>query len=40
MIEDITKQLKVGVILIIGMKKCVLSEARFENFWIQIMKNS
>ena len=40
MSEDMTKQLKVGVNLISGMKKCVQSEARFEIFLMKLMKNS
>ena len=40
MSEDVTKQLKVGIILISGMKKCVLREARFDKFWIHKKKNN
>ena len=32
MSEDMTKELKVGHNLISGMKKCVASEVRLENF--------
>ena len=38
--EDMTKQLKVGVNLISGMKKCVPSEARLEKMLMEIMNNS
>ena len=38
--EDMTKQLKVGVNFISGMKECVLSEARLENILMKIIENS
>ena len=36
--EDMTKQLKVGVNLISGMKKCLSSKAMLENFLTKMMK--
>ena len=40
MSEDMTKQLKVGVNLISGMKKCMPSEGRLKKILMKITKNS